>query len=89
LIEPDSAAIVEAVVSLAHRLGRQVVAEGVEDQATLAYLDRLVVDYAQGFFIGRPVPAEVIAARLLAESASPVDRRSRVAALRRSGGPRP
>jgi len=72
LVESQNAAIVESVVSLAHRLGRQVVAEGVEDEATLAYLDRLAADYAQGYFIGRPVPPEEITQRLQAEAASPV-----------------
>ncbi|MHB8399182.1 MAG: putative bifunctional diguanylate cyclase/phosphodiesterase [Candidatus Limnocylindrales bacterium] len=72
LLETQSAAIVESVVNLAHRLGKQVVAEGVEDEATLAYLDRLAVDYAQGFFVGRPVPPDEISARLRAESARPV-----------------
>ena len=72
LVEGQNAAIVESVLSLAHRLGRQVVAEGVEDEATLAYIDRLGVDYAQGFFIGRPVPPAEITQRLQAEAASPV-----------------
>jgi EAL domain-containing protein (putative c-di-GMP-specific phosphodiesterase class I) len=72
LVEGQNAAIVESVVNLAHRLGRQVVAEGVEDEATLAYVDRLAADYAQGFFIGRPVPPEEITQRLQAEAASPV-----------------
>jgi EAL domain-containing protein (putative c-di-GMP-specific phosphodiesterase class I) len=72
LVESQNAAIVESVVSLAHRLGRQVVAEGVEDEATLAYLDRLAADYAQGYYIGRPVPPEQITLRLRSEAASPV-----------------
>jgi diguanylate cyclase (GGDEF)-like protein len=71
LLETQNAAIVESVVGLAHRLGKQVVAEGVEDAATLAYLDRLAVDYAQGFHIGRPVPPDEITARLRAEAAGP------------------
>jgi EAL domain len=68
LTDRQNAAIVESVVDLAHRLGRQVVAEGVEDAATLAYLDRLGVDYAQGFHIGRPVPPSEINSRLQAEA---------------------
>lgn len=71
LLETQNAAIVESVVGLAHRLGKQVVAKGVEDAATLAYLDRLAVDYAQGFHIGRPVPPDEITARLRAEAAGP------------------
>jgi diguanylate cyclase (GGDEF)-like protein len=69
LLETQNAAIVESVVGLAHRLGKQVVAEGVEDAATLAYLDRLATDYAQGFYIGRPVRPDEITARLRAEAA--------------------
>ena len=61
------AAIIESVVSLGHRLGLEVVAEGIEDQATLAYLERCGIDYAQGYFVGRPMEAEKISARVLAE----------------------
>jgi diguanylate cyclase (GGDEF)-like protein len=85
LVESQNAAIVESVVSLAHRLGRQVVAEGVEDEATLAYLDRLTADYAQGLFIGRPVPPDEITARLRSEATSLVTGKQAVA-LETSGG---
>jgi diguanylate cyclase (GGDEF)-like protein len=87
LVEGQNAAIVESVVNLAHRLGRQVVAEGVEDEATLAYLDRLGADYAQGLFIGRPVPPDEIMARLQAEAASLVNE-PQVPALEMSAGQR-
>jgi EAL domain-containing protein (putative c-di-GMP-specific phosphodiesterase class I) len=87
LVEGQNAAIVESVVGLAHRLGKQVVAEGVEDEATLAYLDRLGADYAQGFFIGRPVPPDEIMARLQAQAASLVTE-SQVPALELSAGQR-
>lgn len=72
LVDTQDSAIIESMVSLAHRLGKQVVADGVEDEATLAYLDRLAVDYDQGPHIGRPVPPTEITTRLRAESASPV-----------------
>jgi EAL domain-containing protein (putative c-di-GMP-specific phosphodiesterase class I) len=42
---------------LAHNLGLVVVAEGVEDAATLAELGRFGCDYAQGYFIARPCDA--------------------------------
>lgn len=48
--------VVRAVVSLAHGFGQQTVAEGVEDEATLALLSDLGVDLAQGFVIARPGP---------------------------------
>jgi PAS domain S-box-containing protein len=48
--------VVEAVTSLAKRFGLQTVAEGVEDEATLSMLDGYGVDFAQGYFLGRPGP---------------------------------
>ncbi len=50
-------AIVSAVVSLAHALGLEVVAEGVETEQQLDVLRELDCDYAQGFLFSRPVPA--------------------------------
>ena len=47
--------IVDSVIKLAHALGQEVVAEGIEDSATLQELDRLGCDLAQGYFIGRPI----------------------------------
>jgi len=49
--------IVSAVVSLAHALGLEVVAEGVETEQQLEILRALECDYAQGFLFSRPVPA--------------------------------
>ena len=46
--------VVQAVVQLAAGLGKQTVAEGVEDDETLALLEGYGVDLAQGFGIGRP-----------------------------------
>lgn len=47
--------IVNKTVQLAHALGQKVVAEGVEDLATLEALRGLGCDIAQGYYIGRPV----------------------------------
>lgn len=49
--------VVRAVVDLAHDLGHRVVAEGVEDRATLDHLADLGCDQAQGYYICRPLPA--------------------------------
>ena len=54
--------IVDTTMELAHRLGLEVVAEGVEDDATLAILRALGCDLAQGFGIARPMPADAVAA---------------------------
>jgi EAL domain-containing protein (putative c-di-GMP-specific phosphodiesterase class I) len=47
-------AIVAAAVDLAHRLGLHVLAEGVEDDATIELLRELGCDEVQGYAIGRP-----------------------------------
>ena len=47
-------AVVEAVVTLARRLGLQVVAEGVEDEAQRAELERLGCHIVQGYELGHP-----------------------------------
>lgn len=55
--DAGAAHIVEAAVSLAHRVGLKVVAEGVENQKTYDFLRELGCDLAQGFHICPPVPA--------------------------------
>jgi PAS domain S-box-containing protein len=50
--------VVQAVVGLAAAFGNRTVAEGVEDDDTLAMISRMGVDYAQGFGIGRPAPLD-------------------------------
>jgi diguanylate cyclase (GGDEF)-like protein len=49
--------IVDSTIALGNRLGLEVVAEGVEDAATLAALERLGCRVAQRYLLGRPVPA--------------------------------
>ena len=56
--EPSAQAVVGTIVDLGHRLGKQVVAEGVEVVESLEVLRRLGCDTAQGFWIARPMPAE-------------------------------
>ncbi len=52
-----SAAIVRSTIELAHEVGLGVVAEGVENDEVLATLRSMGCDVAQGFGLGRPVPA--------------------------------
>lgn len=52
--------IVNSTIHLAHNLGLSVVAEGVETQAVYDRLCQLGCDNAQGYYIGRPMPAESI-----------------------------
>ncbi|TVP85936.1 MAG: bifunctional diguanylate cyclase/phosphodiesterase [Acholeplasmataceae bacterium] len=53
--------ILEFIVLLAHRLKIEVVAEGVEDIKQDGIIRQYGVDFAQGYFYGRPVPASEIA----------------------------
>jgi diguanylate cyclase (GGDEF)-like protein len=50
--------LVGSTVDLGHNLGLKVVAEGVEDAATMAALDGLGCDVVQGYHFARPLPAE-------------------------------
>ena len=50
--------IVKSTIEMAHALGLGVVAEGIEDAASLEWLQRHGCDTAQGYFICRPVPAD-------------------------------
>lgn len=51
-------ALIETVITLAHKIGAQVVAEGVEVQSQLAWLKNAGCDFAQGYLVGRPQPPE-------------------------------
>lgn len=52
--------IVTTIIRLAHAVNLSVVAEGVEEETQLGRLRDLGCDMAQGFYFGRPVPAEMI-----------------------------
>ncbi|SFN94556.1 response regulator receiver modulated diguanylate cyclase/phosphodiesterase with PAS/PAC sensor(s) [Formivibrio citricus] len=56
--EPESALIAVSIIELAHRMGLKVVAEGVETEAQLGYLQMHDCDEMQGYFFAKPVPAE-------------------------------
>jgi diguanylate cyclase (GGDEF)-like protein len=57
-------AITGAVISLGHQLGLMVIAEGVETMAQMDFLREKGCDAVQGYFIGRPMSAAMVAARL-------------------------
>jgi diguanylate cyclase (GGDEF)-like protein len=60
LVNDNDLALVRATVSLAHSLGARAVAEGVESQALQVALQSLGCDVAQGYHLGRPMPAEAM-----------------------------
>jgi diguanylate cyclase (GGDEF)-like protein len=53
--------IVRTTIDLAHQLGVEVVAEGVESEAVRSELEALGCDLAQGFLFGRPMPGDMFA----------------------------
>ena len=57
--DSDDAMIVRSTIDLAHNLGLTVVAEGVENASAWNLLRELNCDHAQGFHMGRPMPAAV------------------------------
>jgi EAL domain-containing protein (putative c-di-GMP-specific phosphodiesterase class I) len=60
----DGVEIVAAVIKLAHALGLQVVAEGVEQAAQLEQLAAMGCDFAQGYLFARPLPVTEVTERL-------------------------
>jgi predicted signal transduction protein with EAL and GGDEF domain len=71
MLEPDGTrCIVEAIVSLARRLGLQTVAEGVENENQLAVLRAIGCDLVQGFFFAGPLSAIDAACLLWKETIS-------------------
>ena len=68
--EDSNRPIVEAVIALAHALGIEVVAEGIETAGQLARLRDLVCDRGQGYLYARPQPPDALAA-LLAGGVAP------------------
>ena len=58
--EDDALAIVKTIITLAHQLGRQVIAEGVETAEHLAILRSLGCEYGQGYFFAKPLAPEEV-----------------------------
>jgi diguanylate cyclase (GGDEF)-like protein/PAS domain S-box-containing protein len=73
--------IVGTIIDLAHDLGLQVIAEGVEDAATLTLLREMGCDAIQGYLTGRPVPPDDL-------RRPPASRRRAVPASMTSGPPK-
>nr|WP_227873331.1 EAL domain-containing protein [Aphanothece sacrum] len=57
--EPDAKLeIVQSIITLAHNLGMNIVAEGIETQEQLTYLQSLQCDFGQGYFFSKPLNKE-------------------------------
>ncbi|MCQ2496796.1 MAG: EAL domain-containing protein [Lachnospiraceae bacterium] len=53
--EPKARLVVEATVKMAHKLGLHIVAEGVEDKASLDAMQEESIDFIQGYYFSKPV----------------------------------
>jgi diguanylate cyclase (GGDEF)-like protein len=62
--DPDDAALVMAIITLAHNLHLRVIAEGIERDDQVAFLRLLRCDEAQGFLFGKPMPPELFEASM-------------------------
>ncbi|BEL06173.1 hypothetical protein Q0Z83_043640 [Actinoplanes sichuanensis] len=69
----SSRALVASTVELGHTLGLTVVAEGIEDAATLTALHEIGCDLAQGYHLARPMPADALTRHLRTATMSRTD----------------
>ncbi len=84
LTDESDLIIVRSTINLGHDLGLKIIAEGVEDRATLDHLAVLGCDLAQGYHVSRPLPAAAfrdwLAERQRAERAPRLTRRGTLVA---------
>ena len=57
-LDSSEFALCEAIIVMAHKLGMQVIAEGVETEEQLTILKQMDCDFAQGYLLSRPIPAD-------------------------------
>jgi len=67
--DPDDAALVTAIITLAHSLRLEVVAEGVETEGQLSFLSSLRCDEIQGFLFSKGLPAGELASLMRSHAA--------------------
>jgi EAL domain-containing protein (putative c-di-GMP-specific phosphodiesterase class I) len=70
--EHNDLTIVRSVIDLAHNLGLETVAEGIEDRITLERLAELGCDVAQGYYLAGPMNADAFDSWILAAVETPV-----------------
>jgi diguanylate cyclase (GGDEF)-like protein/PAS domain S-box-containing protein len=71
-IDHDDAAIVSAIVAMAHKLGLRIIAEGIEERAQLSLLSAYKGMLGQGYLLSHPVPADLATRLIQAGSLKPV-----------------
>jgi EAL domain-containing protein (putative c-di-GMP-specific phosphodiesterase class I) len=62
---PESIALCEAIIVMAHKLNMKVIAEGIETEEQLDLLKQIDCDYGQGYLFSQPIPAEAFKALLI------------------------
>jgi EAL domain-containing protein (putative c-di-GMP-specific phosphodiesterase class I) len=72
--DPSDAAIVSAIIAMAHSLSVEVIAEGVENEEQARQLRELGCDLMQGYLFSKPVPGEEITGLLLQQECALADR---------------
>ncbi|WP_456623812.1 MULTISPECIES: EAL domain-containing protein [unclassified Bradyrhizobium] len=70
LADSDDAAIVGSTIGLSKQLGLTVVAEGIENRATADFLVSMGCEEGQGYFFGRPMPADAFERQFLTQPES-------------------
>jgi diguanylate cyclase (GGDEF)-like protein/PAS domain S-box-containing protein len=68
LRDSDDAAIVGSTIGLSRQLGLTVIAEGIENRATADLLASMGCEQGQGYFFGRPMPAQAFESQFLTQS---------------------
>ncbi|MCW8934109.1 MAG: EAL domain-containing protein [Gammaproteobacteria bacterium] len=64
-VDHEDAALVKAIIAMAHGLGMEVIAEGVEIQEQLEFLGANACDTIQGYLFSRPLPAKEMSAHMV------------------------
>jgi len=74
--QPQYAAVIQAIITLAHSLDMQVIGEGIESESQLAQLQALDCDMGQGFYLAGPLNSEQALAYLVQSSSAIARRRA-------------
>ncbi len=71
--QKNTGIILSAMITMAHALGLQVVAEGIEEQGQFAFLKKEKCDFLQGYLFSRPEPVDKISNKLIKNQLQPAD----------------
>ncbi len=71
-VDPDSIEIIRTIVSLAHNLDMDIIAEGIETEIQLIQLKALGCEYAQGYYLGKPADRETAWSKIPVAAVLPI-----------------